>query len=204
MKRNSTQAVAIMAMTAGIVIAQSGCRSEMSSVHAAEIERGNQADMRRNQAEMRGSQAGMSDANILALLETANKNEIETGQMAQQKSANPKIKMYGQRMSKEHNKMLTKGAVLSKHLVVTPAKPEEADSMSHEHNETMRELRNKSGQEFDRAYLENAVKTHQRVLDDLEQTMKSADHIELRHLLEETRPAIEDHLWTAQDIKKNF
>lgn len=102
MKRGVIEVAVVFTMAIGIVTAQSVCASDVPPLRAGETGRANQS--------------GMSDDSILGLLEAANKNEIEAGQVAQQKSADPAIKAYGHRMSQEQDMMINKGAALAKHV----------------------------------------------------------------------------------------
>ncbi|MGH7527152.1 MAG: DUF4142 domain-containing protein [Gemmatimonadales bacterium] len=63
-------------------------------------------------------------------------------------------------------------------------------------------LRDKSGAEFDRAYIDREVEYHQAVLDALDQTLiPGSQNAELKALLQQARPAFAAHLELARKIQ---
>jgi len=149
-----------------------------------------------------GRDGGPTDAQILALLEVANLSDIETGQLGQMKSSNSRVQQYGHRMVQEHTAMLNAGAETALHLSVVPEKPPEAKLMMNEHKQQLNELADKTGAEFDRAYLEHEVKMHQRVLQKIDLALQESEHAEVKQLLEKSRKQVETHLKAAQDLKR--
>ena len=104
-----------------------------------------------------------SDENFVKDIAIANMAEIELGQLAATKSADPQVKKFGQMMVEDHTKAGDAfKAVASQHNLTPPAQLDE----------THRELRDKlaglSGAEFDREYMAAMVDGHEDVADKLE------------------------------------
>jgi putative membrane protein len=147
---------------------------------------------------------GLSDGNIMALLAVANESDIEGGQLAEVKASSPQVRSYGSRMISEHASMLQQGNQLSKQLRISPIQPEPAQQMVIEHKKAMDALKTKSGGEFDRAYIEHDINMHQRVTRLVDEATKAADSAQLRTFLERSRPALEDHLEQARNVKRSL
>jgi len=144
----------------------------------------------------------LSDANIVSLLAIANQSDIEGGQLAEAKANSREVRSYGTRMISDHASMLRQGNQLSKQLMLNPVQPPIAQQMQSEHEKSMEALKKKSGQEFDRAYIEHEIQMHQKVIRLVEEATQSADNPQLRTLLEQSRPALEEHLEQAQNVKR--
>jgi putative membrane protein len=146
----------------------------------------------------------LSDANIVALLAIANQSDIEGGQLAETKASSREVRSYGTRMISDHASMLKQGNQLSKQLMINPVQPALGQQMLSEHQKSMEALKNKSGDQFDRAYIEHEIQMHQKVIRLVEEATQAADDPQLRTLLQQSRPALEDHLKQAQSVKQSL
>jgi putative membrane protein len=146
----------------------------------------------------------LSDANIVALLAIANQSDIEGGQLAETKASSREVRSYGTRMISDHASMLKQGNQLSKQLMINPVQPALGQQMLSEHQRSMEALKKKSGDQFDRAYIEHEIQMHQKVIRLVEEATQAADDPQLRTLLQQSRPALEDHLKQAQSVKQSL
>jgi putative membrane protein len=146
----------------------------------------------------------LSDANIVSLLAIANQADIEGGQLAEIKASSSDVRSYGTRMISDHGSMLSQGNQLSKQLMINPVEPALGQQMLSEHQKSMEALKKKSGEEFDRAYIEHEIEMHQKVIRLVDQATQAADHPQLRTLLEQSRPALNDHLEQAQNVRQSL
>jgi len=165
-------------------------RMERSSASSSTI--GSQVSTRPN----------LSDANIVSLLAIANKSDIEGGQLAQTKAADPQVRSYGTRMVNDHQAMLDQGQQLSKQLMVNPMEPELGQQLLSDHERSMQLLQGKSGEQFDRAYIDHEIQMHQKIIQLVQQAKCSEQAPQLRQLLQQSKPALENHLQQAQQVKQ--
>jgi len=100
--------------------------------------------------------------------------------------------------------MLKQGNQLSKQLMINPVQPALGQQMLSEHQRSMEALKKKSGDQFDRAYIEHEIQMHQKVIRLVEEATQAADDPQLRTLLQQSRPALEDHLKQAQSVKQSL
>ena len=146
----------------------------------------------------------LSDANIIALLAVANQSDIEGGQLAETKADSREVRSYGTRMISDHGSMLREGNQLAKQLMINPVQPALGQQLLSEHEKSMESLKRKSGEQFDRAYIDHEIQMHQKVIELVEKATKDADNPRLRTLLEQSRPALQDHLEQAQNVKRSL
>jgi len=106
--------------------------------------------------------AALDDPTIVAIFDAANTYDIETGQLALQKSRPKAVRDLAQQFVSDHTALRQQGRQLAKKLSVTPTPPKQLD-LATAHAKAMKEQRSKSGTEFDRAYADQEVQYHQRV-----------------------------------------
>ena len=145
----------------------------------------------------------MSNADILGLLNTINRSEIDAGQLAEQRASSQEVRSYASRMAREHQMMMQKINKLAQRLDVQPQKPALASTMGETHQETMEELQTKSGPDFDNAYITYQVKMHRQAVDLVKDAATSVDNPNLKLHLREVRPDLQNHLAAAQSLESS-
>ena len=146
-----------------------------------------------------------TDASIFAYLTAANNGEIAEGSLAERMATNPAVKAFARQMVADHRKMLQDGKALAAKLNVQPdtTKSDVSDERNDAEN-TVKDLTEKQrGADWDKAYMDKQVDAHQKVIDHVNDFIKSAQHPELRNMLQQALPKIQQHLATAKDIKDN-
>jgi putative membrane protein len=68
------------------------------------------------------------------------------------------------------------------------------------HQSALKKLQGASGSEFDRMYMEQMVKDHEKTLKTLQEAAKSAKDPELKQAAEKAAPNVQKHLEMAKDI----
>jgi putative membrane protein len=147
---------------------------------------------------------GLSDSNIVALLDDANKADSSAGALALKKATNPDVKAFAKLMMAEHHDMRVQGQELAKKLGVTPKPPERNPLAGYVKNEMDGLQKTPKGPEFDRTYIDHEVSVHQAVLDFANMARVTTQAPELRDLIEKSIPIVRKHLEQAQEIQKKL
>jgi putative membrane protein len=148
--------------------------------------------------------AGMSDSNIVALLDEANKADSASGALALKKATRTDVKNFAKLMMSEHHALRAQGQALAKQLGVTPKLPEKDPLAPYAASEAKALQTTKKGPEFDRTYIDNEVSVHQAVLDFANQARVTTQTAQLRDLIQKAIPVIQKHLDQAQAIQKQI
>ena len=149
-------------------------------------------------------QGGLTDANIVALLDGANKADSASGAVAAKKATNAEVKAFARLMMTEHHALRAAGQQLAKQLRVEP-KPPQHDPLAPYVASEMKALQTTAkGAEFDRTYIDNEVTIHQAVLDLANQARVTTQTPQLKELIEKAIPVIRKHLDQAQNIQKQL
>lgn len=149
--------------------------------------------------------AGPNDAQIAAIVVTANQVDIDAGKLAASKSNNKEVKEFAQRMVTDHTGVNEAATALVTKLKVKPEANATSKSLKSAGDDTLKRLKALKGAEFDKAYVDNEVTYHQTVLAALDKTLiPSAKNAELKALLVKVRPAFVAHLEHAKHIQSSF
>lgn len=145
--------------------------------------------------------SALSDANIVYILDNANKLDSAAGSIAATKGTNSEVRDFGKRMMRDHHQLRQQGQDLAKKLSVTPAAPAN-DSAQAQYDKTMSMLNGAAkGKDFDKAYIDNEVTYHKSLLETATAAMGAAQNAELKNLIQKAAPAVQAHLDMAQSIQ---
>ena len=144
----------------------------------------------------------MTDAQIAAVLENADKGEAEAGQLAVSKAQNAEVKQFAQHMIDDHNANLKETQQQATDTKMKPQSNTVAQKVQSSGNMEKKKLEKLNGADFDKAYIDGQIAMHNDVLKTIDTSlMPSAKSAQVKALLQKTRPKIEAHLKEAQAIR---
>jgi len=143
-----------------------------------------------------------NDAQIAAIVVTANQVDIDAGKLAETKAHSKEVKAFGKLMVTDHSGVNKAATELVQKLKVTPEDNPIAQGLKKGGDDNLAQLRTLSGAQFDRAYADHEVAYHQAVIDAVDKTLiPSAKNEELKALLVKVRPAFVAHLEHAKHMQ---
>ena len=163
------------------LMAPAGARAEHSTTAAAADGRG------------RGAAAAEQDTEFATKAAGDGKAEVELGKLAQQQAESEEVRQFGQRMVEDHSQAGEKLMAIAqqKGIELPQALPDEAQQLYDE-------LQQKSGQEFDQAYMDAMVEDHEKAVDLFEQQAGVRPGRRAQGFAEATLPTLEEHLELAR------
>lgn len=146
--------------------------------------------------------ASLSDANIAAIVVTANNIDIKAGKLAHDVAASAEAKGLGDTMVRDHEAVNKQATDLVTKLHVTPQENDLSKKLKADADKTYDRLKSLKGAEFDRAYAANEVAYHEAVISVVQtQLIPGAKNAELKALLQQVLPALEAHLAHAKHVQ---
>jgi len=146
-----------------------------------------------------------NDAQIAAIVVTANQVDIDAGKLAESKASNPQVKAFGKQMVTDHTGVNKQATDLVTKLGVKPEDNPTAESLNSGGADNVKHLETLNGAAFDKAYVDHEVTYHQQVLDALDKTLvPSAKNEQLKALLVKVRPAFAAHLEHAKHLQTSL
>jgi len=142
----------------------------------------------------------LDDATIVAIFDSANTSDIETGELGAKMGSTKEIRAFGAMLARDHKNVRQQGRDLAKKLGVTPTPPKDEGS-SKAHAAVMKKLKSLKGAEFDKASLQNEVGYHEAVISAVNTTLLPAiQNADLKQLVVTVAPAFAAH----RDAAKNM
>ena len=145
------------------------------------------------------------DAEVAAVAVVANQIDISYGEIAKEKTKNTDVLKFAETMINDHNAVLEKAGALVKKLGVTPKDNDVSKKLLADAKKTREMLGSKSGDSFNKAYVDNEVAYHKAVIDAVEGLLiPESENAELKALLQDVVPALKAHLGHAEMIQKSI
>lgn len=121
--------------------------------------------------------------------------EVELGQLAVQKASSEEVKKFGQRMVDDHGKAneQLKQVAAQEHIEL-PTEP------GAQEKATKARLEKLSGEQFDKAYMSDMVKDHQKDVAEFARESKIAKDPAVKSFAQQTLPTLREHLKEAEKI----
>jgi len=121
--------------------------------------------------------------------------EVELGKLATQKASSDEVKKFGQRMVDDHSKANDQLKQLAQQKGVDlPTQPDAKDQA------TKKRLEKLSGEQFDKAYMQDMVKDHTKDVAEFQKESNSAKDPDVKNFASQTLPTLQDHLKEAKSI----
>ncbi|SCX89627.1 putative membrane protein [Nitrosospira sp. Nl5] len=153
-------------------------------------------------AQTEGMKGDLNDAEIAHIVVTANDVDIEAGNLAKKKAKHEDVHGYAHRMISEHTDVNQQAKDLVKKLGVTPKDNAISQSLKEDGKKNLDKLKDLSGKEFDKAYIDGEITLHEKVINVADNKLvPSVKNEELKALLVKVYPSLVSHLEHARKIK---
>jgi putative membrane protein len=144
--------------------------------------------------------ASTADASFVRQAAEGGMMEVAKGKLAVQKGSHEGVKQFGQRMVDDHTKAgdELKSIAGGKNITLpaeTPKPPMQA---------AMAKLEKLDGAAFDRAYVDDQVRDHEKTIALFERQAKNGKDAELKAFAEKTLPTLKEHLTAVRDLKSKL
>ena len=121
--------------------------------------------------------------------------EVELGKMATEKGQSDEVKKFGQRMIDDHTRTNDQLKQLASSKGITL--PNDLDAKD---KATKKRLSKLSGEQFDRAYMNDMVTDHTKDVSDFKKESTGAKDADIKNFASQILPTLEDHLKEARNI----
>lgn len=140
--------------------------------------------------------AFLNDADFVVMAFNSGLTEIEIGNIAQKNALDQEVKDLGKSTVEEFSKMNTRLKELSTEKNITI--PTEVGKKS---NKEIKEISERTGNIFDRAYTELMIKEHVKEIKRFEEAEKEASDPDIKAFASETLPMLRKQLAVAEELK---
>ena len=151
------------------------------------------------------SAQGVNDAQIAAIVVTANQVDIDAGKLAASMGSTSEVKKFGEQMVKDHTGVSKSAVDLVTRLMVTPEDNPTSQALTKQADANRQKFASLSGETFDKAYIDNEVTYHKAVNDALSTTLiPDAQNAELKSLLQTGLKLFQEHQQHAEHLAQQL
>jgi len=146
--------------------------------------------------EVKDTRKSEKDAQFLVDAAEINMMEVSMGQLASQKAMLQEVKDFGKKMQTDHQKSYDEvaGLASSKNITIPGSASEE--SMKKHQN-----LTEKTGYDFDRAFMDDMVDGHEKAIKKFEDAAENSEDAEIKAFATKMLPDLSAHLEAAKLLK---
>lgn len=150
-------------------------------------------------AQQTGTTTAVAEEDSRFAVEAANGGmaEVMLGETAQNKGTDPKVKEFGQMMVTDHTKANEELKALAAGKNITLP-----TGLNEETQKTVDDISSKSGKDFDKAYLAQMVKDHEKTVSLFEDGQKNVKDADIRAFIDKTLPVLQSHLEHVKSLDK--
>lgn len=148
-----------------------------------------------------GEAANMEDDDTEFAVKAANSGlaKVQVGEIAQQKASDQRVKDFAAMMVQGHTQANEELKALAATKNITlPTAPGE------DHLESISNLNETSGAEFDKEYMGMMVDDHQKEVDLFEEAAEDSDDAEIRAFASQKLPSLKNHLEDAKTLEESL
>lgn len=125
--------------------------------------------------------------------------EVESGRVANERAQLAAVKAFGKRMVDDHSQTTNQLKTLVRDNNIRAELPTALDD---KHQAKLDKLKNLSGREFDKSYIDGQVTVHQKAVNLFQAYSQSGENAKLKEWAQNTLPTLKDHLQQAQTLEK--
>lgn len=151
------------------------------------------------------AQNKLTDPEIASIAVVANQIDIDFAEIAKKKSKDKEVISFAETMASDHKAVIGKAVELVTKLKVTPKDNAVSKQLLADAEKTKKNLESKSGDEFNKAYIDNEVAYHKAVIKTVEELLiPQAQNAELKKLLQSVVDPLKTHLHHAEMVQKHY
>ena len=176
--------------------------SDTSSAQVIEQSATGAVDTAGGSGTMDAAAAPRNDAEILTLVSHSNSAEISSSKLALDQAQNAEVKAFAQMMIKDHTAMEQQGTKIGTALGVSVAQTGKTEDSREDTSKELDDLRQARNAQFDQQYMKFQVETHEKTLKLLQDQQDRAQNAELKAMITQAIPKVQQHLQRAQQLQK--
>jgi putative membrane protein len=178
-----------LAMIALSAYTMQGCHSATKDAKETADSLNKTKDTTTNAAATGGIAVDKSDAKFATTAANGGMAEVALGKLALQKTANAQIKDFANMMVTDHGKANDELKAIAKTKNITLP-----DSVDSDHQKKIADLSQKTGKDFDKAYVDAMIDGHKKTLDLMQDAAKNCKDADLKAFAAKTAPTVKMHL----------
>ncbi|BCQ29536.1 DUF4142 domain-containing protein (plasmid) [Caballeronia sp. NK8] len=150
---------------------------------------------------VQGQDRPLSDEQMLGVVFVANQAEIAAGNLALRKTRSKSLQVFARRLVSEHAQVNQEIAALTQRVGTQPQRSAASDALTKQGIDDIANLEETGTYDFDEAYLDREAAFLQKLVNTVDDYIRTARSAEVRTLLIRSRPSFIFHLDQAHRLQ---
>jgi putative membrane protein len=146
--------------------------------------------------------SSLNDAQVAAVVNAVNSGEIKEAQLAGNAASMPQVRQFARQMLVAHQNSQNRLNTVYAQIRMTPSPNAISNQIESDSQNQVSALQGLHGRDFDRVYLDDAVRSHGSALELMDRMMPNVQNAQLKTQLKDVRTKIEAHLKEAQTLQQ--
>jgi putative membrane protein len=142
-----------------------------------------------------------SDADIFGSMTAANAAEIAAGQLAADSGSSADVKRFGKLMVTDHTQMNEAAHRAASQMGITSQAGGNTQTATSQGTDLAGQLRGKRGAEFDQAFMDGMVSSHEATLQLLDRAATTTTNAQMDSTIAQARTKVQQHLDEARRLR---
>ncbi len=148
--------------------------------------------------------SSLNDAQLAAVVQAINQGEMQSAQLAEQKSTSPEVKRFARDMLSSHRNIMNEDQSVLSQAQITPSDNAVSQQLRTDAQSEMSTLEGMRGRDFDREYVDAQIKDHNKAIELIDRIIPNIKNPQLKAQLQNARPRLEAHLREAERLQQKL
>jgi putative membrane protein len=146
----------------------------------------------------------LNDAQLAAVVQAIHQDQLQEAQLAEQRAASPEVKRYARDMVNAHRNVMNENQSVLSQAQITPSDNAISQQLRTDSQNEMSTLEGLRGRDFDREYLDDQIRDHNKALELVDRIVPNIKNPQLKAHLQHARMRLEAHLREAEKLQQKM
>jgi len=148
--------------------------------------------------------SSLNDAQLAAVIQAIHQDQLQEAQLAEQRAASPEVKRYARDMVTSHRNIMNENQSVLSQARITPSDNAVSQQLRTESQNEMSTLEGLRGHDFDREYLDEQIRDHNKAIELVDRIIPNIKNPQLKAHLQNARTRLETHLREAERLQQKM
>jgi putative membrane protein len=146
----------------------------------------------------------LGDGQLAAVIQAIHQDQMQEAQLAEQKATSPELKRYARDMVTSHRNIMNENQSVLSQAQITPSDNAVSQQLRTDAQNEMSTLEGLRGRDFDREYLDDQIRSHNKALELVDRIIPNIKSPQLKAHMQQVRTRLEGHLREAERIQQKM
>jgi len=148
--------------------------------------------------------SSLGDGQLAAIIQAIHQDQMQEAQLAEQRATSPELKRYARDMVTSQRNIMNENQSVLSQAQITPSDNAVSQQLRTDAQNEMSTLEGLRGRDFDREYLDDQIRSHNKALELVDRIIPNIKSPQLKAHMQSVRTRLEGHLREAERIQQKM